>query len=209
MSINLNKNASINLSKEVPSGLSKIVLGVGWDTAQAQPPAKTGGFLGGLFGGSAPAAAPVSSIDLDASAILFSADGVAVDTVFFRQLKSRDGSVVHTGDNLTGEGDGDDEKIKVNLSSLPASVAHIVFTVSSFRGQTFSQIANAFCRVVDETTGKELVRTNLSDQGGHTAVILARLSREQSGEFHFKSLLVKTNGKTAQELASEAGGCLS
>ena len=202
-SINLTKGASINLSKTATAGLSKITLGVGWDMAK---PKASGGFMGKMFGSQS---STPDSIDLDASAILFDSAGILVDTVFFRQLKSKDGSVVHTGDNLTGDGDGDDEQIKINLSSLPAKVAHVVFTVSSFRGQNFSQIENAFCRVVDDTTRKEMVKTNLSDQGEHTAIILARLSRESTGEFTFKSLVVKSHGRTALDLANEASNLLN
>lgn len=193
--VNLSKGGTINLSKTAPNGLTKITLGVGWDVA------KKGGFLG--FGGGS------DNVDLDASAILFGSSGQVVDKVYFRHLATADRSVVHTGDNLTGDGDGDDEQIKIDLQKLPSTVEHVVFTVSSFRGQPFTQIENAFCRVVDDSSGKELVKTNLSGQGSHTSIILAKLSRNQAGEFSFKSLLATTQGKTVDDLVSSSSQLLA
>lgn len=117
-------------------------------------------------------------VDLDASALLYSADGRLVDQVWYGQLASKDGSVQHTGDNVTGKGEGDLESIRVDLSQLPEAVTIIVFTVNSYTGQPFSQVSNASCRLVDETYGdEELGSFNLSASGPHTAQIMAKLSR--------------------------------
>ena len=121
------------------------------------------------------------SIDLDASALLFDGSGQVVDTVWYNQLVSRDGSVVHTGDNRTGAGDGDDESIKVDLSALPAQVQTVVFTVNSFTGQGFSQVENAFCRLIDEAGEEEIARYDLSATGSHTAQIMAKVTRDGAG----------------------------
>ncbi|CAG1769660.1 partial Stress response protein SCP2, partial [uncultured bacterium] len=122
MALNLAKGQKISLNKEAGSSLTQVTMGLGWD------PVKKGGLLGGLFGSSG------GSIDLDASCVMFDDTGRAVDLVWFRQLKSRDGSIVHTGDNLTGEGEGDDEQIIVNLDHVPANIKTLVFTVNSFTG---------------------------------------------------------------------------
>jgi pimeloyl-ACP methyl ester carboxylesterase/stress response protein SCP2 len=114
--------------------------------------------------------------------LLYSADGTLVDQVWYRQLVSVDGSVQHTGDNTTGEGEGDLESIRVDLSQLPEAVTALVFTVNSYTLQRFSEISAASCRLVDETYGEEeLGSFNLSASGPHTAQIMAKLSRAGSG----------------------------
>lgn len=121
-------------------------------------------------------------VDLDASALLYSADGTLVDQVWYGQLASKDGSVRHTGDNVTGEGEGDLESIRVDLSQLPEAVTILVFTVNSYTGQLFSEVSEASCRLVDETYGdEELGSFNLSASGPHTAQVMAKLSREETG----------------------------
>ena len=163
MSVNLQKRQTISLAKENKSQLSQVQVGLGWD------PIKKGGFLSGIFGGE-------SSIDLDASCALLSKSGDLLDLVWFRQLQSNCGAVKHSGDNLTGEGDGDDEIIYVNLAKLPSNVEFLAFTVNSFRGQTFNEVQNALCRVVSEN-GVELGRYNLSEQGKHTGILIASMAR--------------------------------
>jgi tellurium resistance protein TerZ len=193
MAISLQKNASVSLTKEAGgSGLSKIAMGVGWDVAK-----KKGGLLGGLFGGGP------TEIDLDASCIVFDGSAAVVDLVWFRQLTSKDGSIRHSGDNLTGEGDGDDETISIDLTRLPATVETLVLTVISFRGQTFNEVDNAFGRVVDLQTKRELARFDITDAGTHTGIILASLKRS-GGEWVFKALGERTSGRTAQDLAAGA-----
>ena len=131
MAVSLQKGQKISLSKEAGGELTQVKLGLGWDVSQG-PQDKKGGLLGKLFGGSSGG----DSIDLDASCIMFDSNKQPVDAIWFSQLKSKDGSVVHTGDNRTGDGDGDDEVINVDLSKVPANVVSLVFTVNSFTGQT-------------------------------------------------------------------------
>lgn len=182
MGVNLQKGQRISLNKEAGGALSRVTMGLGWDVAK-------GGFLG--FGG--------GRVDLDASCILFDAAGRRVDVVWFRQLKSRDGSVRHSGDNLTGGGDGDDERIGVTLDAVPATVTSLVFTVNSFSGQDFSRIGNAFCRLVDDASGAEIARFNLSAQGTHTAQIMAKLYRHD-GEWKLHAIGENANGRTFDAL---------
>lgn len=185
MAVSLVKGQKISLSKEAGGGgLSKVVMGLGWDAVKKK------GFLG--FGRS-------QDIDLDASCALFDAQKKPVDVVWFRQLRSRDGSIVHTGDNLTGEGEGDDEQIIVDLDKVPAAVQYLVFTVNSFRGQTFDEVENAFCRLVDGSTGKEIARYTLSGGGQHTAMVMAKLYRH-SGEWKMHALGEPTSGQVVEQL---------
>lgn len=184
MTITLTKGQKVTLDKPGGATLTRVRMGLGWDAA----PKKT------LFGKRA------QEIDLDASALLFDAGGQLVDQVWFKQLTSKDGSVHHTGDNRTGEGDGDDESIQVDLSRVPATVTTMVFTVNSFTGQDFSQIENASCRLVDEMAGDtEIARYNLSAAGRHTAQIMAKLSRTGAG-WSMTALGVPASGRTFHDL---------
>jgi tellurium resistance protein TerZ len=185
MAINLQKGQKISLSKESGTTLTKIIMGLGWDAK------KSGGFLG--FGGGS------TSIDLDASCVLFDANKNAVDIVYFAHLKSKDGSVQHTGDNLTGEGDGDDEQIIVDLSHVPENVAALVFTVNSFTGQTFDKVENAYCRLVDANSNREVARYTLSSQGSHTAQVMAKLYRHD-GEWKMHAIGENGTGRTIENL---------
>jgi tellurium resistance protein TerD len=162
MSISLSKGGNISLSKEAP-GLTKIVVGLGWDTR----------------------ATDGADFDLDASAFLLAAgdkvrsDG---DFIFYGQLKSADGSVEHTGDNLTGAGDGDDETIKVDLSRIPADVQKVAVSVTiheaEARRQNFGMVQNAFIRIVDAGSGREVTRYDLTeDYSVETALIFGELYR--------------------------------
>lgn len=189
MALTLSKNQTISLEKTAGTGLSKISLGLGWDAAKS-------GFFGKLLGSG-------GEIDLDASCILLDSELKAIDLVWFRQLKSNDGSIQHSGDNRTGEGDGDDETINVDLQRLPEAVKHLVFTVNSFTGQTFEKVENAYCRIVNSSNKTELARFNLSERGGHTGIVMASLSRESSG-WEFKAIGVTTNGRTVDDLVSLA-----
>ena len=190
MAISLSKNQTISLEKEAGTGLKKIRMGLGWD------PVKPSGFFAKLLNSD-------TAIDLDASCILLDSIKQPLDLEWFRQLKSNDGSIVHSGDNRTGEGDGDDESIQVNLEQLPAGVKHLVFTVNSFTGQNFESVENAYCRIVDEVSGKELARFNLSDKGRHTGVVMAYLRRTCPG-WDLTAVGTVANGRTAQDLSSEA-----
>lgn len=189
MTISLQKGQGISLTKNDGSSLTKVFLGTGWDVAKSSG----GGFFGKLLGGGS------DSIDLDASVIMFDANKQFVDNVYFGQLKSRDGSIVHSGDNLTGEGDGDDEVINVDLTRVPSNVQSLVFTISSFRGQNFSKVANAFCRLVDATNNTEIAKYNLSQQGDYTALIIAKIYRH-NGEWKMKALGETCQGRTLDQM---------
>jgi tellurium resistance protein TerD len=171
MTINLSKGAKISLTKAEP-GLRAVRVGLGWDERG------TGG----------------AAFDLDAAALMLNSGGRALSDqhfVFFNNLSSPDGSVVHTGDNRTGEGDGDDEVITVNLEAVPSEVERIPFFVSIYdaegRGQNFGMVQNASIRVVDAASGREIVRYDLSDDFSvETAVVFGEVTRE-SGEWRFQA----------------------
>ncbi|ADV67806.1 TerD family protein [Deinococcus maricopensis] len=185
MGISLTKQQTISLEKG-GAGLTRVFLGLGWDVAKA-------GGLRGLFGGGG------GSIDLDASCVVFTDVGEHVETVYFGHLTGQSGAIRHGGDNLTGAGDGDDERIFVDLSRLPAKARTLIFTVNSFRGQTFDKVANAFARVVDEVSGQEIARLNLSEQGSHTGLVMVKLVRNGS-TWSLTALGDRLNGRTAAEL---------
>lgn len=187
MSVNLTKGQRVSLSKSGGGQLTRVRMGLGWDAVAKK----------GLFG-----RAKANSIDLDASCLLFDAGGALVDQVWFQQLRSNDGSVQHTGDNRTGAGDGDDESVVVDLPRVPAAVTALVFTVNSFTGQDFSQIENAFCRLVDEVTGTELARYELSGSGPHTAQVMSKVTREGGG-WAMTAIGATTSGRTVRELVPE------
>jgi len=185
MSVNLQKGQKISLEKEAGGALGKVTMGLGWDAIKKK----------GLFG----FGAKTESVDLDASCVLFDESNRPVDFVWFRQLKSRDGSIVHTGDNRTGAGEGDDEQIVVDLTRVPAGVKALVFTVNSFTGQNFSQVENAYCRIVDADNGQEVARYDLSVQGAHTAQIMAKLYRH-NGEWKMHAIGENGSGRTCDDL---------
>ncbi len=191
MSVSLSKGQKVSLTKAGGGGLTTVRMGLGWDAFRKK----------GLFGSRAQA------IDLDASALLFDSSGRLVDQVWFQQLRSKDGSIQHTGDNRTGAGSGDDESIRVDLTRVPANVQTIVFTVNSFTGQDFSQIENAFCRLIDETTETEIARYTLTGSGPHTAQIMAKVSREGTG-WAMTALGTAASGRTFHDLMPAIAGQL-
>ena len=180
MAVNLQKGQKISLEKEAGGTLTSVVMGLGWDVAKKK----------GLFG-----FGREQSIDLDASCFIFDDNNNPIDLVYFGQLASRDGSVQHSGDHRTGEGDGDDEQIAVALNRIPANVKTLVFTVSNYTGQNFSQVENAYCRLVDGQTGKEIARYDLSAQGNHTAQIMAKVYRH-NGEWKMHAIGENSQGAT-------------
>ena len=184
MAVNLVKGQKISLEKEAGKKLTQVVMGLGWDVRKKKS---------WFFGSSE------QQIDLDSSCILLNERGDIVDAVWFRQLKSKDGSVVHTGDNRTGDGAGDDEQIIADLIKIPANVYALVFTVNSFTGQNFSEIENAFCRVIDKQTNQEIVKFNLSAQGSHTAQLMLKLYRHE-GEWKVHAIGENTSGRTFNDL---------
>jgi len=189
--VSLSKGQSVSLVKSGGGGLTQVRMGLGWDAVKKR----------GLFGSRS------QSIDLDASALLFDGAGQLVDQVWFQQLTSRDGAVQHTGDNLTGEGEGDDESIRVHLDGVSQAVRSIVFTVNSFTGQDFSQIENAFCRLIDEATEAEVARYDLSGSGRHTAQVMAKLSREGTG-WTMTAIGATASGRTFHDLLPTISGYL-
>ncbi len=162
MSVSLSKGGNVSLTKEAP-GLQAVLVGLGWDARTT-----TG-----------------SDFDLDASALMVGTSGKIVSDqhfIFFNNLTSPDGSVEHTGDNLTGEGEGDDEVIKVNLVGVPQDTDKIVVTVSIYdaepRQQSFGQVRNAYIRVVNQADNAEITRYDLSeDASTETAMIFGELYR--------------------------------
>jgi tellurium resistance protein TerZ len=185
MSVNLSKGQQISLSKSDGGALSVVRMGLGWQSAPRK----------GFF-----ARMTAREIDLDASAVLF-ADKKPTDVVFFQHLVSDDGSVRHTGDNLVGGAGqgGDDESILVDLARVPVHVDQIIFTVNSFTGQTFAEVQNAFCRLVDETNGQELARYTLTGGGTATAQIMAKVFRAGSG-WQMAAIGEPATGRTFQDL---------
>ncbi|MFF3327877.1 TerD family protein [Streptomyces sp. NPDC002889] len=185
MGVTLTKGQQISLAKSGGGALSVVRMGLGWQAAPRK------GFLARLT---------AREIDLDASAVLF-AGNEPVDVVFFQHLISDDGSVRHTGDNLVGGAGqgGDDESILVDLQRLPAHVDQIVFTVNSFTGQTFADVQNAFCRLIDESTGQELARFTLSGGGAYTAQIMAKVHRS-GGTWNMSAIGEPAHGRTFQDL---------
>jgi tellurium resistance protein TerZ len=183
--VSLTKGQSISLEKAGGGSLTNVVMGLGWDVAKKK------GFLGRMIDG--------DPIDLDASCVMFDASKTMVDCVWFRQLQSRDGSVLHTGDNRTGEGDGDDEQIKVDLTRVPANVATLMFVVNSFTNVTFDKIENATCRLVDQSTNAEIARYDLSGRGTHTAQVMAKVARSGGG-WQMTAIGQIANGRTFDQL---------
>jgi tellurium resistance protein TerD len=178
MALSLSKGGNLSLSKEAP-GMTKVLVGLGWDARSTDG----------------------QDFDLDASAFLLKADGKVradSDFIFYNQLKSTDGSVEHTGDNRTGEGDGDDEAIKVDLSKVPADIDRIAFTVTiheaETRKQNFGQVRGAFIRIVNQDNNSEVARYDLAeDASTETAMIFAELYRNGS-EWKFRAVGQGFNG---------------
>ncbi|MDT4933209.1 MAG: tellurium resistance protein TerD [Pseudonocardiales bacterium] len=172
MTVSLTKGGNVSLTKQAP-GLSAVTVGLGWDARTTDG----------------------KDFDLDASAIVCGADGKVFSDkhfVFFNNLATPDGAVQHTGDNLTGEGEGDDEQVKVNLNALPAEIDKIVFPVSIYdaaaAGQSFGQVRNAFIRVVNQADNSELARYDLSeDASTETAMVFGELYRN-GAEWKFRAV---------------------
>ena len=184
MGVNLTKGQRVCLEKSMTMAL----VGLGWDT--------------NMYDGGA-------DFDLDASAFMLGANGKVrkdEDFIFYGNLKSQDGSVLHTGDNLTGEGDGDDEQIMVELGFLPEYYDKIIFVVNIFqalqRKQHFGMIENAFIRICDAETGEELCKFNLSESyEGMTAMVFAELYRHNGG-WKFNAIGQATQDNSVNELAN-------
>ncbi len=200
MSVNLQKGQRVDLTKG-NAGLSQIMVGLGWDAAKQ---AGGSGFLGSIFG------KPSANIDCDASAIMLNADGKLVrkeNLIYFGNLRSGCGSVRHSGDNLTGDGDGDDEQIVIDLPKIPANIAKVVFVVNIYdcvaRKQDFGMINNAFIRIVNSANNQELIRYNLSDNyAGKTALIAGEIYRHNN-EWKFAAIGEGSNDTSLKQLVQK------
>lgn len=173
MAINLSKGQKVDLTKTNP-GLTKVLVGLGWDTNK---------YDGG------------KDFDLDASAFLLNGNGKAAsegDFIFYNNPQNANGSVVHSGDNRTGAGDGDDEVIKVDLASIPAEVEKISFCITIHEGaernQNFGQVSNAYVRILNEANGEEVIRYDLGEDFSiETAIVVGELYRH-NGEWKFSAV---------------------
>jgi len=197
MAISLQKGQKVDLTKG-NAGLSQIMIGLGWDPVEQ----KKGGFLGGLLGGG-----KAQEIDCDASVLMLNENGKLVSNknlIYFGNLRSGDGSVWHTGDNITGDGDGDDEEIIAILSKIPENIQKLLFVVNIYdaakRNQDFGMIQNAFIRVVNMNDKKELIRYNLTENyAGKTALIVGEIYRH-GNEWKFGAIGEGTNDNSLGEV---------
>jgi stress response protein SCP2 len=179
--VSLVKSQRVSLVKTGAPPLSKVVMGLGWDPARGK-----------------------KNIDLDASCIAFDQQGRKIEIVWFTHLSEFGGALQHTGDNVTGQGEGDDEQIRVDLIAMPANVFSLVFTINSFSGQKFTDVARAFCRLVDEGTGQELVRFDLSESEPHTGVLMAMLRRTGPATWEMRAIGEYHDGRTVKKLVDPA-----
>ncbi|WP_189492033.1 TerD family protein [Streptomyces antnestii] len=183
--VSLQKNQTVSLVKGGRPLLSQVKMGLGWEPA----------FRG-------------KDIDLDASVIAFGPQRNHVDSCYFGKLSIVNGAIKHSGDNLTGEGGGDDEVIVVDLGRLPAEVTGLVFTVNSFSGQKFTEVAKAYCRLIDAATGEELVRFDLTNAEAQTGVMMAKLIRQFSGEWDMTAMGDFVKSRTVRGMVKPAAQAL-
>ncbi|MFE0775111.1 TerD family protein [Streptomyces sp. NPDC058861] len=183
--VSLQKNQTVSLVKGGRPLLSQVKMGLGWE------PAYRG-----------------KDIDLDASVIAYGPQRNHLDSCYFGKLTILNGSVKHSGDNLTGEGAGDDEVITVDLGRLPAEVSGLVFTVNSFSGQKFTEVAKAYCRLLDAATGEELVRFDLTTAEPQTGVMMAKLIRQFSGEWEMTAMGEFVKSRTVRGMVKPAAQAL-
>ena len=176
MSVNLVKGQKISLEKPGGGSLNKVFMGLGWDPASGY-----------------------GDIDLDASCLAYDANKNLVEAIYFGKLTSADGSIMHSGDNLTGEGDGDDEVINVDLSRVPLKIDVLVFTINSYSGETFNDVVNCFARLVDASSNQELCKYMLAESGPSTAMAMAKIYRH-NGSWKINAMGNALNGKTAADL---------
>ncbi|MGW3318910.1 TerD family protein [Streptomyces fungicidicus] len=183
--VSLQKNQTVSLIKGGRPLLSQVQMGLGWE------PAYRG-----------------KDIDLDASVIAYGPQRNHIDSCYFGKLQIVNGAIRHSGDNLTGEGGGDDEVITVDLGRLPMEVTGLVFTVNSFSGQKFTEVAKAYCRLLDATTGEELVRFDLTSAEPQTGVMMAKLIRQFSGEWEMTAMGDFVKSRTVRGMVKPAAQSL-
>jgi stress response protein SCP2 len=183
--VSLQKNQTVSLVKGGRPLLSQVKMGLGWEPA---------------YGG--------KDIDLDASVIAFGPQRNHIDSCYFGKLSILNGAIKHSGDNLTGEGGGDDEVIAVDLGRIPPEATGLVFTVNSFSGQKFTEVAKAYCRLLDAATGEELVRFDLTNAEAQTGVMMAKLIRQFSGEWEMTAMGDFVKARTVRNMVKPAAQTL-
>lgn len=183
--VSLQKNQTVSLVKGGRPLLSQVKMGLGWEPA----------FRG-------------KDIDLDASVIAYGPNRNHLDSCYFGKLSILNGSIKHSGDNLTGEGAGDDEVIVVDLGRLPTDATGLVFTVNSFSGQKFTEVAKAYCRLLDASTGEELVRFDLTGAEPQTGVMMAKLIKQFSGEWEMTAMGDFVKSRTVRGMVKPAAQAL-
>ncbi|MFJ6983683.1 MULTISPECIES: TerD family protein [unclassified Streptomyces] len=183
--VSLQKNQTVSLVKGGAPLLSQVKMGLGWE------PAYRG-----------------KDIDLDASVIAYGPQRNHIDSCYFGKLTILNGAIKHSGDNLTGEGGGDDEVIVVDLGRIPQEVSGLVFTVNSFTGQKFTEVAKAYCRLLDAATGEELVRFDLTSAEAQTGVMMAKLIRQYSGEWEMTAMGEFVKARTVRNMVKPAAQSL-
>jgi stress response protein SCP2 len=183
--VSLQKNQTVSLVKGGRPLLSQVKMGLGWEPA---------------YGG--------KDIDLDASVIAYGPQRNHIDSCYFGKLSILNGAIKHSGDNLTGEGGGDDEVIVVDLGRIPQEATGLVFTVNSFSGQKFTEVAKAYCRLLDAATGEELVRFDLTNAEPQTGVMMAKLIRQFSGEWEMTAIGDFVKARTVRNMVKPAAQTL-
>ncbi|GHF30867.1 TerD family protein [Streptomyces morookaense] len=183
--VNLQKNQSVSLVKGGQPLQRSVDMGLGWEPAFHR-----------------------RAIDLDASVIAYGPDRNMIDACYFGRLMILNGAVQHSGDNLTGEGSGDDESITVHLGGLPPEVTGLVFTVSSYNGQKFTDVAKAYCRLLDAQTGEELVRFDLTGSEPKTGVLMCKFVRQFSGEWEMTAVGEYVKARTVRDMVKPAAMAL-
>ncbi|PVE10824.1 TerD family protein, partial [Streptomyces scopuliridis] len=183
--VSLQKNQTVSLVKGGRPLLTQVKMGLGWE------PAYRG-----------------KDIDLDASVIAYGPNRNHLDSCYFGKLSILNGAIKHSGDNLTGEGAGDDEVIVVDLGRIPAEATGLVFTVNSFTGQKFTEVAKAYCRLIDAATDEELVRFDLTSAEPQTGVMMAKLIRQFSGEWEMTGLGEFVKSRTVRGMVKPAAKIL-
>ncbi len=199
MAVNLQKGQKVSLVKSNGAKLTKLMVGLGWDAIEEE---EKGGFLSRIFGGGK------KDFDCDASVFVCKNGKISSvdDIVYFGNLEHDSGAIKHMGDNLTGEGEGDDEQIFVDLNKIPADYDKLVFVVNIYkavdRKQDFGIIKNAYIRIIDNDNGEELCRYNLSggDYNGMLAMIVGEVYRYK-GEWKFNAVGNGTTDPGLQELS--------
>ena len=194
--LNLRKEEALVLTKDNGENLTNIPLGLGWSTSRIVTE-KQGGFLG-FFAKTVDKVVPGRSIDLDSSVLVFDENKKCIDTVYFGKLNGK--GIKHLGDDRTGrdkKSATDNEQILIDLTKVDPKAKYLVFTINSFTGETFKQVDKSYCRILDND--KEKVRIELAEQGDYTAVILAKVTKE-NGKWEIKNVSKTGNARTADRL---------